>query len=53
MIAQVKLEADEAGNAVKYRLDDFKMQLESRVTPEYVEVIGRQIQSRIMDSVRK
>lgn len=34
-----------------YRLDDFRIQLDGRVTKEYVEVIGRQIKSSIIDSV--
>ena len=43
--------ATEAKDAVQYKLDDFKIQLESRVTKEYVEVIGKQIKSGIIDSV--
>ena len=51
-IALIEVRADEAGNAVKYRLDDFKMQLDQRVTKEYIEVIGKQIRHSIIDSVR-
>ena len=50
-IALIEVRAEEAGNAVKYRLDDFKLQLESRVTQDYVEVIGRHIKNNIIDSV--
>ena len=52
-IAKIELRAQEAGLSVKYKLDDFKLQLENRVTQEYVEVIGKNIKSGIMDSVSK
>ena len=40
-IEKVQQVATEAKDAVQYKLDDFKIQLESRVTKEYVEVIGK------------
>jgi len=36
--------------AMKYRLQDFTMQLDSRVTKEYVAIIGKQIEASIIDS---
>ena len=35
---------------MKYRLDDFTAQLDTRVTKDYVEILGKQIKSGIIDS---
>jgi len=50
-VAEIQTVFTDAENAVKYRLDDFRIQMDGRVTKEYVEVIGRQIKSSIIDSV--
>lgn len=42
--------ADETNMAVKYRLEDFTTQLNLRVTKDYVEILGKQIKSGIIDS---
>ena len=36
--------------ALKYRLEDFTAQLDTRVTKDYVEILGKQIKSGIIDS---
>ena len=36
MIGLIKVEAEEAGYSVKYKLEDFKVQLENRVSKDYI-----------------
>ena len=49
-IAELKARADETDLALKYRLEDFTAQLDTRVTKDYVEILGKQIKSGIIDS---
>ena len=38
---------------VNIRLDDFKTQLETRVTKDYVEIMGKQIRETMLESFER
>lgn len=50
LLEKVRKECEETDLALKYRLEDFTTQLNGRITKDYVEILGRQIKSGIMDS---
>ena len=48
-LSRIKEEAKETSESLLFRLEDFTAMLERKVTPDYVEIMGKQIKSGIMD----
>lgn len=52
-IDEIKETAADACYLAKYRIDDFTQQLKTRVTKDYVDILGRQIKISCLETVSR